>query len=348
MTRRERLLTALRHEEPDRVPVGYDAHEGVTRALCAHYGVEGRRALFDALDIEAFSIFSESYVAPRYAGPEPVTLEDGTRCDPFGIDSHQRHLPLAFAETVEDLDRYRWPEADWWDYAEIADRCRAVRDDDRLVAVGEGGCGLQHAINLRGYEQAVIDPLVEPELCTAYMERMGDFFVEWNRRWIAAADGGADLFRCGDEIGSNDAPHLAPDSWRAFHKPQLARIFGLAREQGLIIWFHCCGCCRPVLEDLIEIGVDLWDPVPGYVKGNDQAELKRLYGDRLSFVGGVDQPGVLVQGTPHDVEEEVRRCLDIFAPGGGYILGASQVLTEDVPLKNAVAFFEAAVRHGAY
>ncbi len=348
MNSRERILTTLRHQEPDRVPIGFEAHEGITRKLCDYYGVSGRPALFKALDIDGFSIFAESYVEPRYIGPEPVRLDDGTACNFFGIDSHQRNLPLAFANSAADLGQYRWPSADDFDYSDIGKRCCEVRKQGWVVAVGEGGCGIQHAINLRGYETALVDPLMDPELCEAYMSRMGDFFVEWNRRWIDAAAGQADMFRCGDEIGANDRMHLAPESWREFHKPQLRRIFSQAKSKGLIVWFHCCGCCRPVLDDLVEIGVDLWDPVPGYVGGNDQKELKRIYGDRLSFVGGVDQPNIMVNGTPDQVRDEVRRCLDIFAPGGGYILGPSQCLTDDVPLKNAVALFEAAVKYGEY
>jgi uroporphyrinogen decarboxylase len=112
------------------------------------------------------------------------------------------------------------------------------------------------------------------------------------------------------------------------------------------IWFHCCGACRPVLEDLIEIGVDLWDPVPGYVAGNEHAALKRDFGDRLAFVGGVDTVTVLRLGTPLEVQAEVRRCIDTLAPGGGYIVGGSQCLTDDIPLANAIAMFEAAVEYG--
>ena len=348
MTGRERILTALSHREADRVPIGFEAHEGIQGRLMRHYGVDSRRALFEKMGIDGFSVFVESYVFPKYVGPPPVTLADGTRCDFFGIDFHQRHLPLAFAQKEADLDAYRWPRADWFDYDDIRKRAAGVKADGWVSVGGEGGCGIQHAINLRGYENALADPLADPDLCRAYMSRMGDFFVEWNERWLAAASGEFDMFRCGDEIGSNTVMHLSPAAWRSFHKPQLHRVFAVAKRHGLIVWFHCCGCCRPVLDDLVEIGVDLWDPVPGYVAGNDQAELKRLYGDLLCFVGGVDQPNVLVKGTVQQVRDEVRRCLDIFAPGGGYILGPSQCLTDDVPLENAIAMYEAAVEFGEY
>jgi uroporphyrinogen decarboxylase len=348
VTPRERTMATLAHRQPDRVPIGFDAHDGLLQRLLSHYGVADQLSLFKAMGIDGFSVFCESYVHPRYVGPPLQQLGDGNACDFWGIDSHQRHLPFGGYETVADLDQYAWPTVDWFDYSGIRERCDAIHALGLPTVGGEGGCGIQHAINLRGYEQALMDPLVDPAFTHAYMERLGDFFVAWNERWLAAAEGQFDIYRCGDEIGANDRMHCSPEIWREFYKPQLRRIFAVAKRHGLKIWFHCCGVCRPVLEDLIEIGVDLWDPVPGYVAGNDQAELKHRYGDRLAFIGGVDTVTILRHGSVRDVRDEVKRCLDIFAPGGGYILGGSQVLLDNLPLANVVAMFEAAVELGRY
>ena len=348
MTSRERILTTLAHREPDRVPIGFEAHGDLAQMLMDHFGVEDRLGLFRAIGIDGFSVNVESYVFPTYVGPEPSTLADGTKCDFWGIDFHQRNLPLGFAQTAADLDRYRWPSADWFTYDDVKERCLRIKELGIPTVGGEGGCGIYHTINMRGYAQTMMDPLVNPALTHAYMERMGDFFVDWNERWLSAAEGEFDIFRCGDEVGGNDRMHCAPEIWREFHKPQLRRVFAVAKKHGLKIWFHCCGCCRPVLEDLIEIGVDLWDSVPGYVAGNDQAALKRELGDRLAFIGGVNTLTVVRSGTPLQVREEVRRCLDIFAPGGGYILGGGHGLFDDTPIENVVAMFESALRYGAY
>jgi len=346
MNSRERVLAAIARRPVAHVPVGFDAHEGITRRLMEHYGATDRLSLFNRMGIDGFSVFCESFVGPRYIGPPPPSLPDGGSCDFWGIDFHQRRLPMASVQTLADLARHPFPSADWFDYSGIREQCLKVERLGLPTVGGEGGCGIQHVINLRGYEQALTDPLIAPDLTHAYMERLGDFFVEWNERWLGAAQGELDIFRCGDEIGANDRTHCSPDVWREFYKPQLRRIFAVAKRRGLKIWFHCCGCCRPLLEDLIEIGVDLWDPVPGYVAGNNQPELKRVYGGRLAFIGGVDTVNVLRLGTVREVRDEVRRCLDTFAPGGGYILGGSQVLQDDVPLANAVAMFETAVELG--
>lgn len=347
MTRRERLLTALDHREADRVPLGFDATEPILQALCSHFGVASRYELYDAMGIDGFSVFSESYVYPEYIGPPPLQLADGSKSDFFGIVS-QRHYPLAFAESIADLDDYRWPNADWFDYRTIKERCRQVKARDLPVVGGEGGCGITHTINLRGFEKAVCDPLLDEKLASAYLERMGDFFVEWNERWLAAADGEFDIFRCGDEVGSNVMMHCSPELWRKYFKPQLARVFAIAKRHNMKIWYHCCGYCRPIIPDLLEIGVDMWDPVPPSVAGNDHAWLKREYGRDLSFIGGIDHPNVLVGGSANDVVEDVKRRIELLAPGGGFILGAAQTMTEDIPLANILALYETALEYGKY
>lgn len=344
MTSRERVLTAIGHREPDRVPTWFAAQPGITERLYRHLGVGDQPALLAKLGCDGFGA-EGTWVQPVYRGPERLRLADGSEADHFGIVI-QKHWPLAFAETPSDLDRYTWPRPDWFDYATVGERCRAVQEAGDVTIGGEGSCGIYHSLNLRGYELALTDPFVRPALAEGYLRLMGDFFVEWNERWLGA--GAFDLFRCGDEVGSSEAMLLDPALWRRLYKPQLARVWAVALRRGVKVYYHCCGCLRPVFEDLLEIGVDLWDPAPPSVRGNDLAEMKRRYGSRVTFVGGVDQPTVLRTGTPADVATEVRRRLDELAPGGGLLLGPSQAITDDCPVENVVALYEAARRFGEY
>jgi len=346
MNARERVLTALDHREADRVPVAFDAPVELAGRLREHFGVEDNPSLYRAMGIDGFNIGGEAYVFPEYTGPNPYNLEYVNYFNFWGVDGHQKDLPLAKIESVAQLDEYLWPQADWFSFDHMKEKCREIKELGLPPVGGEGGCGLQHCINMRGYDQALMDPYTNPDLAHAYLERMGDFFVEWNERWISAGD--FDIFRSGDEIGSNISTHCNPDVWREFYKPQLKRIFAVAKKHGLKIWFHCCGCCRPLIEDLIEIGVDLWDPISEYVAGNNHVELKREFGDRLSFVGGVDVKNVVMEGTPAEVREEVRKRIDILAPGGGYIVGGSHGLFEDCPFDNVLAMYDEAVKYGVY
>jgi uroporphyrinogen decarboxylase len=346
ITPRERILTAINHREADRVPLGYDANEGIHQRLLAHYRAADTLALYVAMGIDGFSVFTTDYVYPKYVGPK-LELVDGTPTDLWGGVAFKR-FPLAHAETPADLDRVRWPQADWFDYSDIKARCLALKAAGRPTVGGEGGCGIVHGINLRDYEAALTDPILRPALCDAYMERSSAFMVDWNERWLAAAEGEFDVYRCGDDVGSMTAMHLAPELWRRFHKPHLAKVWAVARRHGLKIWFHSCGYCRPIFEDLVEMGMDLWDPASPSVRDNDLPALKREYGRHVTFVGGVNHPDVLVRGTAADVVRETRLRIDQLAPGGGYISGPSQVLTDDIPTENAVALYETALAYGRY
>jgi uroporphyrinogen decarboxylase len=120
----------------------------------------------------------------------------------------------------------------------------------------------------------------------------------------------------------------------------------ICKKNGAKIWLHSCGYCYPLVEDFIEIGVDILNPLPPYVKDSDPEKMKAEFGARLSFDGGVDQINVIVRGTPDDVRREVKLRIDQLKGGSGYIVGPSQVFSSDVPPENAIAFLKAAVEFG--
>ena len=341
MNPRERVLTALDHKEADRVPIAYCVPGDLADRLKEHYQVEDNLSLYEAMGIDGFAVDRESYVVPEYVGPNPYNLPWINYINFWGY--HDGH-PLENINSIEGLDDHVWPEADWFSYDNIGEQCRKIRERGMPVAGGEGGCGLQQAVHMRGYNNALMDPYTDPDFTHAYMERMGDMFVEWNDRWLAAGD--FDIFRAGDEIGTMTTTHCHPDVWREFYKPQLKRVFAVAKKHGCKIWFHCCGCCRPLIEDMIEIGVDLWDPVHEYVTGNNHAELKRDFGDRLSFIGGVNSRKCGYVPTPDEVRADVRECIDTLAPGGGYILSAS--MYEEWTLEAVLAMYDEALNYGVY
>jgi uroporphyrinogen decarboxylase len=137
---------------------------------------------------------------------------------------------------------------------------------------------------------------------------------------------------------------MSPAMWRKLIKPQLARIVAAVREQDAFFFLHSCGHIMEIVPDLVEIGVDVLDPIQA--GANDHATLKRLYGDKLSFMYGVNSQGALTQGTPEEVEADVRECIRILAPGGGYVLGPDN----SVPMSEANyrAYLWAGEHYGRY
>ena len=344
MNRRERILTTLQHQEPDRVPVGFDMHPDIEQRVCQYYGAADLEGVYQKTGIEGFSVWNPNWsVLPVYRGsPRPgVPATDST----YGCwGKYPEHIyPLA----VEDLDRYRWLTVDDFDFSKLRAGLQAVRESDHTAASGHAGAGWLHHVQMRGYDFSLMDVLDEGWM-REYMARNRAFLVPYFERLFAEAGGLIDLIRADEDLGGHENMLISPRTWRKWYKPLWSEIFEVCHRNGARIWLHSCGFCRSVVDDFIEMGADVLNPVPVYVRGSDPLEMKQVYGARLCFDGGVDQMRVLVNGSPDQVKAEVRLRIEQMAPGGGYILGPSQVLTDDIPLENLVAMFEAVDRYGWY
>jgi uroporphyrinogen decarboxylase len=194
---------------------------------------------------------------------------------------------------------------------------------------------------LRGMEETLIDLAAEPELADAMLGRCADFAVELAE---AACDRfPLDWLWTGDDVASQTALMMSPATWRRLVKPHLARVFEVGKRHGLWVAYHCCGALRPIIGDLIELGLDVLNPVQGACPGMDPLELKREFGRDLAFMGGVDTQELLPHGTAAEVRRETCRLIDgMTAGGGGYILAAAHTLPPETPPDNVFAMYEAA------
>ncbi|HUW30341.1 MAG TPA: uroporphyrinogen decarboxylase family protein [Planctomycetota bacterium] len=347
MTRRARILTALSRGVPDRPPIAFDSRPGALDVVLRHYGAKDKNDLYTIAGIDGFSVWEWNAVMGKYVGP-PKTAPDGTELDFWGNQSQHR-FGLAACGTVDELRRHRWPQTSDFDFSHVYARALEIKSMDMAVSAGHLGLGYQMHNMLRGNENALFD-LFDERYMGAYMERLTAFTLEYIEALLAAGRGEIDVVRADDDIGTMDRLMLSPEMWRKYYKPAWRAAFDTVHRHGAKVWFHSCGHVAPLLDDLVEIGIDCWNPFPQYVKGNDHAWLKRwrLGGGRgvrkIALDGGVDHPNVLVRGTPQMVIDETRRVLDTFAPDGGLLIGPSQVFTEDIPPENTIAFFETALR----
>jgi uroporphyrinogen decarboxylase len=345
MGRRERILAAIAHREPDRVPIGFDVIEPLKSRLCAHYGIPDLSGLYEKTGVDGFSVWDWPSVQPVYIGParEGVAEQDASAAyGPWGKVS-ERVYPLA----DKDRDGYRWPSVDDFDFSGLREGLLAVRARDMTSASGHAGAGWLHHVQMRGYTNALMDVMDEAWM-TEYMARNRGFLIPYFERLFQRARGAVDVIRADEDLGGQENMLISPALWRQWYKPLWAELFSLCRANGARIWLHSCGYCRDVVPDFVDMGVDVLNPLPPYVRGSDPADMKRAFGDRLAFDGGVDQMNVLVRGTPRQVREEVRLRAGQLAPGGGWIAGPSQVFSRDVPLENVTAFFDAALEYGRY
>ena len=149
------------------------------------------------------------------------------------------------------------------------------------------------------------------------------------------------VFFMGDDYGTQRGLFWSPATWRRFIKPRLKKLYDLAHDRGYPVMQHSCGSVVQVLPDMIEIGLDVLQPIQVSAAGMDPAALKEQFGDRLAFMGAVDAQRVMAFGSPDDVREEVRNRIEILAPGGGYILSTSQGITPEIPVENIRAMLNA-------
>lgn len=343
MTRRERILAAIEHRPVDKVPIGFDIFEPVREGVLRYFGADCLENLYEKSGIEGFSVWDWPSAQPRYIGPKREGVDVYDRSMAYGCWGKvgERIYPLR----GKKLDEYRWPTADDFDFSHLKEELSEIRSRDMTTASGHAGCGWLHHVQMRSYDEIFYDVL-DNAFMEEYMARNRAFYLDYFTRLFEAADGLIDIIRADEDLGGQQNMLLSPELWRKWYKPLWKEVFAIAKQHGAKIWLHSCGYCYPLVRDFIEIGVDILNPLPPYVRDSDPAAMKAEFGSMLCFDGGVDQMNVLVQGTPEQVRQEVKLRMEQLAPGSGYIVGPSQVIEKDIPLENAIAFFKVCLEYG--
>ncbi len=377
-TSRERVIAAIEHREPDRVPIDINPVPDFYASLKAHLGLEideqikagfmeeaiPHPRVLAALGADLISVkLGAAKTAKRPAPPEGQDLVT----DGWGVGLRRIHQaagsylepvyhPLADA-TLDDLESYPWPDPYAPGRGEGAEAtAKRLYEDTDLALVGRfGGPIVQTAIYLMGFQRWLECAAAEPEFAAALLDRITDIAMALDRIGIEATGRYIQILKIsGDDFGMQTGPLYSPAMFRSLMLPRLRRRWTAARKlldeinPAIKIMFHSCGGIAPLIEDLIGIGLQVLDPVQPRAAGMESAELKRRFGDRITFHGGVDEQHVLPFGTEADVEAEVRLRIQAFAPGGGYILAPSHYVQADTPPANIVAMCRAAVEFGQY
>ena len=353
MTSKERVLTAVHHQTPDRVPIDFWAEPDVKRKLCEFLRLRDEEELLGRFHVDLRSVY------PKYIGPELKTFPDGSFEDFWGVirspayhaagvHYEVRHAPLAEAKTLDDVENCRWPEADWFDYSSLAEQCDRHRD--YALVVGKMGRECQTVFiqtwYSRGLEQIMLDMLENPELAEAIIAKVVEFRVKHVTRILEAVAGKADILQFADDYGSQNGLIMSPALWRKFFRPGLKCLVDLAHQAGLKVFLHSCGGVRQLIPDLIEVGIDILNPIQVRAWGMEPRELKQEFGQRLCFHGSVDTQQTLPFGSRDEVTQEVKDRITTLGQGGGFILGPTHTIEPDVPLENIVAMYDVAAEFG--
>jgi uroporphyrinogen decarboxylase len=359
MNSKERVMMAINHQEPDRIPVDFWWSHEIRDSLLVHLGLRTEDELQEYLGSDIRCVY------PRYRGPGLKRFEDGSYEDFWGVVRQPKrfgekgaegeyseviHFPLQQAKCIADLETFRWPDPDWFDYESLAGQCERYRN--YAVVLGRMGVEAQTIfIQLwffRGLEQILVDFAENPELVKAMIGRIMAFRLEHVRRMLIAARGRADILQIADDYGSQGGLMMSPGMWREFFAPPLKALADLAHEFGMKVFLHCDGSSRAIMQDLIDLGVDILNPIQPQCAGMDPRELKEVFGKRLCFHGAVDTQSTLPFGTRNQVIAEVKERIEVMGKGGGYILAPVHTVEADVPLENVLAVYETARLFGRY
>ena len=339
MNSKQRVRAALERKPVDRVPVYMWFHPSTAVHLARLLEIP-----LSHLGQAMGNDVQQTWVNNNYA-MEGITHEhDGeTHTDDWGIRWEKRYyynqivsFPLQDA-TPEEVLAYHFP----YEHLDalLANMSPIVpHAPDTFIGCDVSPCAFEMYWRLRGMENALFDMALNPDLAINMLGRCADFSIALGER--ACADFPLDWLWTGDDVASQTGMIMSPRTWRQMIKPHLKRVFEVGQRKGLWVAYHCCGALRPIIPDLVEMGLDVLNPVQGNCPGMDPLELKREFGSKLAFMGGMDTQDLLPNGTADQVRRATARLLEgMTADGGGYILAASHTIPPETPDENIFALY---------
>ena len=352
VTPRQRVLTALKRGQPDRVPKAanfYSVHppEIAPQTAEEYFQCEVRFVEFSPPETQQ-DFFSYLKNLPPDVHMGSLSILRAYHEWDYRPELGERR-PLSHARTPADLEDYCFPDVtDPQRYAGLRDRVHNYHARG-LAVVGApphlGGELLEQAWRLRGFEGFFTDLVVNKELAHYLLDQLTDMIVH---NCLVLTEAGIDILALDDDIGEPTRMLISPTMWREFFKPRMAHVIRIVRQANpdIVIFYHSDGYIEPIIGDLIEIGVDVLNPVQPDVMG--PTAIKARYGDRLAFWGTVGTQTLWSWGGPEDIKAEVKHRIETVGAGGGLLISPAYDLEPAVPWENIVAFFEAVEEFGAY
>ncbi|MDL2236310.1 hypothetical protein LJC56_00535 [Christensenellaceae bacterium OttesenSCG-928-K19] len=347
MNHKERALAPFKRTNMDQYPMWYGgAPETTQNIVFALNAKDEDDALYEKLELDFKTI------RPKYTGPEREKAADGRQLAEWGIVRGGAHYgqalthPLAGVETVAEVEAYPYFEnPDHYDVGYTKEQIAWAKD---YCLIGGTWAPFFHdSTELMDMEEFFVNMYVNPAVCEAIIENCFSFYYELDRRTFEQNKGLVDMYFIGNDMGSQRALLMAPDMWRKFYKPYLAKLFEQAKRNGCVTALHSCGDISEIIGDLIEIGVDAINPIQVNAEHMEPEKLVNEFKDECIFFGGIDENELLSYGTPQQVRDETRRIIDILGKYGRYIVAASHdYILPEIPAENIIAMFDEAKKYG--
>ncbi len=383
MDSRERVLTALKHQEPDRIPfdlagtVTTGIHHIAYRNLLNYLGYQDRQVNVIEIIQQLADVHDDILerlkvdLRPVYGGlPSDWDLdieENENRTffeDQWGIVWQKPKInglyydlkshPFADMETAQEVEDYQFLDPlDPERFKGKGEEAQKLHEETgaALALAGISAGFLEMAYWLRGYEQLFMDMAANHKMFEAILDKTVEHKIKYWQKALKLFGNRIDVVVEADDFASQTGMIFSPDTYRKFIKPRQKRLFDAIKEvkKDVFIFFHSCGAVYEIIPDLIEVGVEALNPVQVSAANMDSKKLKKEFGNDITFWGGgVDTQNILNSGTPEDVREEVKRRIDDFAPGGGFIFSPVHNVQADVPPENYMVMWETWNEYGKY
>jgi len=382
MTSRERVLAVLNHEQPDRVPIviGASNATGIKmkpfQAFKKLVGIEAEdRYVYDWPELGT-SLPDEESMRRLRSDVRPVldrfpkAVEDRLRNrpphTPFIDDwgSGQKEIepgvwypgihPLAEAATLEDLENYpNWPDMDDpYRVAHVAEQAARLAAENQYAIMATPWLlfPFERAIGMQGMDKFLYNMAAEPEFAEALLAKNLELCKTLMGHFLKALGDNVDMIKIGDDLGTQESLMISPRMYRRMLKPVHAELIRFIKENTKAkVFFHTDGDVFDLIDDFVEIGVDILNPIQTSAgKMANLEALKSRYGKNLVLCGAIDTQRVLPFGTPDAVRQEVRRVINTLGPGGGYMVASVHTIMNEVPAENIVAMVDAVEEFGHY
>ncbi len=382
MTSRERVRAVLNHEIPDRVPLIMGASNATGIKMKPYQGIK-RLAGIDAPDsyIYDWPELGSAYVDeqtmirlhsdvrgvldrfPKAVQERNTNRDPHSPClDDWGMGQIEiepgvwfpGYHPLADATTIKELEDYQfWPDMDDPSrVSHVKNEALKLVEENRYAIMATPWLmfPLERAFGLQGMDKFLMNLAMVPEFAEAMLKKNLELCKQHMGHFLEAIGENIDLIKIGDDLGSQDRLMISPRMYRQMLKPLHAELIEFIKQRtNAKVFFHTDGDVFDLIEDFIEIGVDVLNPIQTSAgKMSDLAGLKQRYGSRLVFCGAIDTQHVLPYGSPEDVRQEVRRVINILGDGGGYMVASVHTIMNEVPPENILAMVDAVEEFGYY
>lgn len=375
MNVKELLINTIEHKFVEKIPTMYRGDPGMNEKLINYFHLNNIENDWEELihklgadnfsDGETLGAFTTYF--PKYIGPDFNTILEQNHFFIWGIKPIEvevsgtthivfhRNPPLYSFDDVGDILNYNWPKLEWFDFSTYKLATDAVHqslNEQKEVKVRDLRKSNKYFLNtycmnsifmtsifIRGIDKMMMDLVSNKKYAEMLIGHIGDFMVEFCNKNLASIGKVIDLYGIWDDFATQEGLMISADTWRKFYKPWDKKIIEIAKKYNLYVCFHICGNCIDIIPDFIEMGVDILDPVQVSAKNMEIERLKKLFGNYISFHGGIDAQKLIPLSSPDDIRAEVSRVKNLFGNEGGIIIGPSHYITVDTPIENVLAIY---------